>query len=193
MGKYFSQDRADSSGVNRGLIARRMSRSLAAAQTIAVVEAGGRTVSLGDLLGPHFAVRRDWFSDDGFHPSAAGYRAAAEAILPSVLAVLELPTETAPASRFMSPEPRPIAAAAARAAARPGTEVAGAQVDGDQFGSRGRWARLLRRGAEAPAAGVPGAPAVVPADALVSAEDAGPADDAAPTRESRAGAAEGGS
>lgn len=130
------------------LIARRMSRSLAAAQTIAVVEAGGRTVSLGDLLGPHFAVRRDWFSDDGFHPSAAGYRVAAEAILPSVLACLDLPTETAPASRFTGRRPRPIAAAAARAAAHPGTEVAGAQVDGERFGSRGRWARLLRRGAD---------------------------------------------
>lgn len=134
------------------LIARRMSRSLAAAQTIAVVEAGGRTVSLGDLLGPHFAMRRDWFSDDGFHPSAAGYRAAAEAILPSVVACLGLPTETAPASRFTSPEPRPIAAAAARAAAHPGTEVAAAQVDGARFGDQGRWARLLRRGAQAPPA-----------------------------------------
>ena len=37
-------------------LARRWSRQLAAAQTIAVVEAGGRTVSLGDLLGPR--VRR---------------------------------------------------------------------------------------------------------------------------------------
>ena len=34
------------------LLARRWSRDLAAAQTVAVVEAGGRTVSLGDLLGP---------------------------------------------------------------------------------------------------------------------------------------------
>ena len=34
---------------------QRWSRDLAAAQTVAVVEAGGRTVSLGDLLGPEFA------------------------------------------------------------------------------------------------------------------------------------------
>ena len=53
-------------------LVRRMSRNLAAAQTIAVVEAGGRTVSLGDLLGPLFASRDDLFSDDKFHPSAAG-------------------------------------------------------------------------------------------------------------------------
>ena len=68
--------------------ARRLSRSLAAAQTIAVVEAGGRTVSLGDLLGPSFATRADLFSEDRFHPSAAGYAAAAEAILPSCLDAL---------------------------------------------------------------------------------------------------------
>ena len=34
---------------------KRWSRDLAAAQTVAVVEAGGRTVSLGDLIGPEFA------------------------------------------------------------------------------------------------------------------------------------------
>ena len=37
-------------------LARRWSRQLAAAQTVAVVEAGGWTVSLGDLLGPRFAA-----------------------------------------------------------------------------------------------------------------------------------------
>ncbi len=38
-------------------VARQLSRQLAAAQTIAIVEAGGRSVSLGDLLGPEFAAR----------------------------------------------------------------------------------------------------------------------------------------
>ena len=66
-------------------LVRRMSRNLAAAQTIAVVEAGGRTVSLGDMLGPLFASRDDLFSDDKFHPSAEGYAEAADALLPSVL------------------------------------------------------------------------------------------------------------
>lgn len=37
-------------------LARRASRQLAAAQTIGTVEQGGRTVSLGDLLGPEFAA-----------------------------------------------------------------------------------------------------------------------------------------
>ena len=36
--------------------ARRLSRRMAREQTVAVVRAGGRTVSLGDLLGPLFAI-----------------------------------------------------------------------------------------------------------------------------------------
>ena len=71
------------------LIGRRWSRDLAAAQTVAVVEAGGRTVSLGDLLGPEFAERpHEMFSADRFHPSPAGYARAAAALLPSVYAAL---------------------------------------------------------------------------------------------------------
>src|SRR5687767_9772679 len=50
-------------------LARRWSRQLAAAQTIAVVEAGGRTVSLGSVLGPSFAEDQDLFSVDEFHPA----------------------------------------------------------------------------------------------------------------------------
>src|SRR4051794_7827970 len=55
-------------------LARKWSRDLAAAQTVAVVGAGGRTVSIGNLLGPMFAadpVRM--FGSDRFHPSAEGY------------------------------------------------------------------------------------------------------------------------
>ena len=52
--------------------ARRLSRKMARAQTVAVVRAGGRTVSLGDLLGPLFMDRREMFAADQFHPSAAG-------------------------------------------------------------------------------------------------------------------------
>ncbi|WP_209307714.1 SGNH/GDSL hydrolase family protein, partial [Geodermatophilus sp. DF01-2] len=66
------------------LLARRWSRQLAAAQTIAVVEAGGRTVSLGSVLGPTFAEDSGLFSADEFHPSAAGYAAAAAVLLPSI-------------------------------------------------------------------------------------------------------------
>jgi len=71
------------------LIGRRWSRDMAAAQIVAVVEAGGRTVSLGDLLGPEFAERpQEMFSADRFHPSPAGYARAAAALLPSVYAAL---------------------------------------------------------------------------------------------------------
>lgn len=130
-------------------VARRWSRELAAAQTIAVVEAGGRTVSLSDLLGPEFASRpRELFSADRFHPSAAGYARAAAALLPSVCAALG----AWPAGVL---EHRPdvhlgegrddIAHAAARAAAAAGTEVTGTDVDGATRGPRGRWALLLRR------------------------------------------------
>ncbi len=125
--------------------ARRLSRSLAAAQTIAVIEAGGRTVSLGDLLGPIFATRAELFSEDRFHPSEAGYAAAAEAILPSCLDALGLRTRERSASPFTTKRARPIARAAVQAAARPGTEVAATEVDGEKSGRRGRWAQLRKR------------------------------------------------
>jgi lysophospholipase L1-like esterase len=137
-------------------LARRLSRNLAAAQTIAVVAEGGRTVSLGDLLGPLFAHRRELFSDDQFHPSAAGYAAAVDAVLPSALDVLGLRTESEPATAFRTGRARPIARAAARAVAVPGTEVAGAPM-AHRIG-RGPWAVLRRRRTRPPlGTGTPGA------------------------------------
>ncbi len=131
------------------LIARRLSRDLAAAQTVAAVEAGARTVSLGDLLGPEF--RREphvMFSADRFHPSSAGYAAAAAAILPSVCAALDLwpdgGAERPPDAR-RGEGVGPITVAAVAAAADPGTEVSAIEVGGQQRGPRGRWAVLLRR------------------------------------------------
>jgi lysophospholipase L1-like esterase len=131
-------------------VARVWSRQLAAAQTIAVVEAGGRTVSLGDLLGPEFAARpRDLFSADRFHPSAEGYSAAMAVTLPSVCAALGVwPEETdAEVDRrlFVPDGVTPVATAALRAAGRPGTEVSGTVVAGRDRGPRGRWAFLRRR------------------------------------------------
>lgn len=56
-------------------LARRASRQLAAAQTIGTVEQGGRTVSLGDLLGPEFAQNpRELFGPDNYHPPPRGTR-----------------------------------------------------------------------------------------------------------------------
>lgn len=118
-------------------VARRLSRQLAAAQTIAVVEHGGRTVSLGDLLGPEFAAHpTELFGPDNYHPSAEGYMTAAMAVLPTLCAALGLwPEEERP-----DPARRegflPVAQAAAQAAAEGGTEVAAA---------RGPWAQLFRR------------------------------------------------
>lgn len=105
--------------------ARRWSRNLAAAQTIAVVERNARTVSLGSLLGPEFAARpQEMFGPDHFHPSAEGYGAAAMAVLPTLCAALTLWPEELP-DRFRGEGVLPVAEAAAEAASSGGTEVAG--------------------------------------------------------------------
>lgn len=70
-------------------LARRMSRELAAAQTIVVRGAGGRPVPLARILGEVFdAEPGRFFSADRFHPSAEGYAACADALLPEVLAAV---------------------------------------------------------------------------------------------------------
>ena len=132
------------------LLGRRWSRDLAAAQTVAVVEAGGRTVSLGDLLGPEFSERpHEMFSADRFHPSPAGYARAAAALLPSVYAALGVWGAEAPGGRH--PDARrgegvgPVAVAAQYAVRDPGTEVSATEIAGQSRGPRGRWAMLLRR------------------------------------------------
>jgi lysophospholipase L1-like esterase len=127
--------------------ARRLSRRMARAQTVAVVRAGGRTVSLVDLLGPIFAMRIEMFSADRFHPSEAGYKEAARAVLPSALDALGLGTRTRSASTFTTRRSKPLEKAAAQAAARPGSEVAPSRP-GPVTAIRGRagnWARLRRR------------------------------------------------
>ena len=129
-------------------LARRWSRELAAAQTIAVVEAGGRTVSLGDLLGAEFAARpHEMFSADRFHPSAAGYARAPRRCCPACATR----STCCPWRPSSGPDVRrgegvdDVAHAAARAAAAAGTEVTGTEVGGAARGPRGRWAVLLRR------------------------------------------------
>ncbi|MFC7220711.1 SGNH/GDSL hydrolase family protein [Streptomyces polyrhachis] len=106
-------------------LARRVSRHLAAAQTIGVLENGGRTVSLGDLLGPEFAENpRLMFGPDNYHPSAEGYATAAMALLPTMSAALGLwPADDDRPDRSRAEGVLPMAQAAARAAAEPGTEV----------------------------------------------------------------------
>jgi lysophospholipase L1-like esterase len=128
------------------VLARRWSRQLAAAQTIAVVAEGGRTVSLGSVLGPKFATDRELFSSDEFHPSAAGYAAAAAVLLPSVADTVGVwPARADRGLRMRRDTVRPVAQAAARAAGRTGTEVQATEVRGEETGPRGPWARLRRR------------------------------------------------
>ena len=121
-------------------VARRWSRRLAAAQTIAVVESGGRSVSLGAMLGPDFdrepAVM---FGPDRFHPSPAGYLAVATAMLPSVADVLGLLPEQGDEPPIFSEQATfVLARAAAEAAEQPGSEVS-------QSAGASRLARLRRR------------------------------------------------
>jgi lysophospholipase L1-like esterase len=130
------------------LLARRWSRDLAAAQTVAVIGAGGRTVSLADLLGPQFAnFSEEMFSPDRFHPSPAGYARVASALLPSVCDALGLwasPVDRRPDS-LRGEKVGPVAVAAVQAVREAGTEVSGTAVAGQSGGPRGRWAMILRR------------------------------------------------
>ncbi|MFA1545179.1 SGNH/GDSL hydrolase family protein [Actinomadura chokoriensis] len=137
--------------------ARRACRQLAAAQTIAAVERGARSVSLGDLLGREFAADpRSMFSEDRYHPSARGYAAASAAVLPAMASALGLEHDLAGSVL-------PVSMAAAEAAEEAGTEVAGATKDGSTQGPRGRWAALLRRRDVASADGAPAPAAPDPA------------------------------
>jgi lysophospholipase L1-like esterase len=131
--------------------ARRLSRKMAREQTVAVVRAGGRTVSLGDLLGPIFEKRAELFSADRFHPSEEGYAEAARAVLPSALDALGLGTRARSASPFTTRRSKPLEKAAAQAAARPGSEVAASEA-GPIAAVRGGGprARLRRRRTQQP-------------------------------------------
>ena len=129
-------------------VARVWSRRLAAAQTVSVVEANGRSVSLGSILGPEFsAAPGDMFGPDGFHPSPAGYKACAGAMLPSVAEAVGVIRRD-----VMEPEPLvgegvyALSAAAAEAVQHTGTEVSPAPADesGAARTGRGGWVQLRR-------------------------------------------------
>ncbi len=123
-------------------LARRWSRQLAAAQTVAVVEAGGRTVSIGDLLGRQFeADPVRMFSSDRFHPSAEGYARAAAVMMPTLMAALG---EDDRAAATGTDGVRSLPQAAHEAVRAAGTEVSAARVDGRERGPAGRWAELRR-------------------------------------------------
>ncbi|TWD73461.1 lysophospholipase L1-like esterase [Kribbella amoyensis] len=127
-------------------VARSWSHRLAAAQTIAVVEAGGRTVSMGSMLGKAFRTNPVMWGPDNFHPSSTGYAAAAAALLPTVAAAAGVGPDS-----IVHPEPfrgeavLPIAEAAVQAVRTAGTEVAAAKVAGKDRGPWGPWAQLRHR------------------------------------------------
>ncbi|NYE37091.1 lysophospholipase L1-like esterase [Nocardioides cavernae] len=69
----------------------RASRQLADAQRTEALRRGARVVSLAHVVGPFFITNPDeMFSLDRFHPSAHGYKRTAKAMLPSVLAALDV-------------------------------------------------------------------------------------------------------
>ncbi len=117
-------------------VARRRSRALARRQMMAVVAAGGRAVSLGDLLGPIFTEKYDlMFGADRFHPSATGYANMASVLVPSMAAAMR---ERATEASAVTEPPRDLMSldeAADRAGRLSGTEVS----------QQGRWATVLRR------------------------------------------------
>jgi len=99
-------------------IARKQGRNLARDQTVAVVSAGGRAVSLGDLLGPVFSAKADiMFGSDRFHPSATGYANMVSVLVPSIAAEIRDPEDETPVTTM------PLEHAAAVAELHVGTEV----------------------------------------------------------------------
>lgn len=127
-------------------VARQWSRRLAAAQTITVVEAGGRSVSLAGLLGRDFdRAPEELFGEDRFHPSLTGYASMVAAMLPSVAAAIGVWDDEEGAYSYPDGIVLPVSFAAAEAAEVGGTEVAQVAVAGQDRGPRGRWAAVRRR------------------------------------------------
>jgi lysophospholipase L1-like esterase len=117
-------------------VARRRSHALARKQMYSVVAAGGRAVSLGDLLGPMFAEKSDlMFGADRFHPSAAGYANMVSVLVPSMAAAMRERAEEVAAIEEPPRDLMPLEQAAEQAELHAGTEVS----------KEGRWATVLRR------------------------------------------------
>lgn len=106
-------------------VAGLLSQRLAKVQTITVVEAGGRAVSLGGLLGEVFADRAEvMFGTDQFHPSATGYANMVSVLVPSIAAALNERDRGARAE-VIAQAVMPLEEAAERAVAEAGIEVSG--------------------------------------------------------------------
>jgi lysophospholipase L1-like esterase len=70
-----------------GLLGRRVAR----AQDAAVRAAGGVPVDLAALTGAVFRADAGTLSNDGYHPSADGYRVWAHALMPAVREAIGVP------------------------------------------------------------------------------------------------------
>ena len=129
-------------------IARAWSRRLAAAQARTTVECGGRSVALASILTSEFARLSELlFGPDRFHPSAVGYHRMASAVLPTVLAALDLaPAEDQAPELARGEALLPLDIAASEAARHPGASVEPvAEEESAAAGLRGRFVLLRRR------------------------------------------------
>lgn len=129
-------------------VARLWSRKLAAAQATTTLECGGRAVAMASVLGPEFVKFSELlFGPDRFHPSAAGYARMASAVLPTVLAALDLAPEEDVRPEYARGEALlPIDVAVLEAARHPGASVE--PVDAENAPatqSRGGFVLLRRR------------------------------------------------
>lgn len=119
-----------------------LSRLLATSQTIVVLRAGARTVSLADTLGPLF--RRDpssmFSSLDRLHPSGLGYTRAAEVLLPSVRVAAGYPSHDdvrVPHRVYLKGSRHPLAWLAFRASRRVGARLTAVGESGRPAGLMG--------------------------------------------------------
>jgi lysophospholipase L1-like esterase len=128
-------------------VARVWSRKLAAAQATCVLEHGGRAVALASILASEFDRLSDLlFGPDRFHPSAAGYHRLASAVLPTVLASLDLaPAEDVSLEYARGEAMLPIDIAVLEAARHPGASVEPVEEERQPSGGRSRFVQLRRR------------------------------------------------
>jgi lysophospholipase L1-like esterase len=130
-------------------VARHWSLMLAGVQRAAAIETGARPVALADLLSPEFVARpNELFSADRFHPSEAGYEAAAAVLLPALCAALDDLDPSAPTAART-----PVSAADPTAAEPPGGNPGGAGAGGWALRSAPPPGQRVPAGPTAPADG----------------------------------------